>query len=662
MERWRTASSVSREILELKGRLEKKVEEVSSLIVEMGCLPEKAAKRARRKSRIEQMKSASEQEWKSRQSMREALAEERGEHDGRLPAILEDKLYPRRTLESAEVMALRDETAMQQASESPELGPPPVVHFEVADTSVGFESARTSEDEHGDDVMQLHPILERRRKRRTSALLQDMATEAASQPAERDQQVPHLLKSGAKRKLDVSELEEPILQQANEHDNFVFQRKQEVWNNPAVGKKASRFTRPPGREEENPGDASGQSPQKTTASTRKILAPKSTNSPAKRRLRVSEKSDVPKDGREDQQTSTADRLSRRSNLPRQIDIDDTAINPNKRPDDTSLPPKTPAALGEDILSPISTEPSSRVAHQAKEAAILNSVEDVLNGSIGRGSRRARAAVSYAEPNLRDKMRRPGKGFVSAVEGIEKQKDASMNGARGTSVDRARSESVKDTEDQYKMMRVKQEKDGSGDERWKDLPRSVSRKKEDPMSPLEDKEKKDKDRPRESAKNGCGTSIGGLEKAVDRLSIFDPPASSPIEEPKHATTSNDENMIEAATTSRRNPSVRGPGRRHSVQPSSSSSTPTAENPSTVGMSSTRGPLPRPNSAASLHEESLSNAKTAVGGKDLKRSQSVSSNLKARETAAGVEANPSGSTGASASAKLEKSLSRRRSMMV
>ncbi|KIW87024.1 uncharacterized protein Z519_12321 [Cladophialophora bantiana CBS 173.52] len=661
-ERWRAASSVNAEILDMRDRLNRKMEEVSELLVEMGNLPEKVAREGRRKSRLVRstMSATTEQEWRNRQSIREALAQERGDlYDGRLPAIQEDKLYPRRTLETAEVTALREEAAMQQASDSPELGPPPVAHFDVVSDPLGLDSARTSEDENGgEEVMQLPSLLERRRKRRTSTLIHDLPTEEASGPnAPTIRPNPQLLKSGAKRKLDVSELDDPAPQQPlNENDDFVFQRRQEIWNNATVNsKKTSRFTRPPGRE---PGDATDfvkqSSPQKPASSTRKILAPKSTNSPAKRRLQVAEKL---KDDRDPQQKHQTIRPTRQKDPPAHVVIECPVEASNDY--EKEIPPKTPAAEADDILSPISTEPSSRTSHQTKEAAVLNSVEDVLSGSIGRGSRRPRPQISYAEPNLRDKMRRPGKGLVGAVEGIEKQKE-NASSARGTSMERAKPDDVK----------VKQENETNGeDQGWKDLamPTSTSRKKEEPMSPLRGKERKEKgdDETRKTAKQPKANAADELEKAVDRLSIFDPPASSPIEDSTETWPDTEGQKLSrssAAARRKASSSALATGRRHSMQPASSSSgDPTGlssapRHPSLDPSKLDAQPLPRPSSAASLRGDAPSTS-MASAAKDLKRSHSVSSNSKDKELgASGAE------TGLNVSSRVERALNRRRSMMV
>ncbi|KIV98006.1 hypothetical protein PV10_01700 [Exophiala mesophila] len=688
-QRWKRANTTnSRDIIiDVKDRLERKLKEVSDLISEMDGLPEKISRRAsRRRSALPVVvKSLSEEEYKNRIAMKEALAKERQDPalDGRLPSIQEDKLFPRRTLETAEMMALRDEAALQDSTESPDLGPPPVAHFEVPDP-VKFE-ADTRKLSSGDDqdVVQLPSTLEKRRRRRTSALLQDMPreTEQSAQPPESP--IGLLLKAGAKRKLDASELEEPIVKSSSPvADDFVFQRKQDAGS----GKKPSRFTRPPGKETENTSAATTIASPRKVLEPRKILAPKSTNSPAKRKVSTSEKpisikSDADSHPIQPSKPSTTRVVTRISIPP------SSTIDPESKNGADTHPPQTPAPLPlplpEDPLSPISTEPSVRATH--KEAAILNSVEDVLNGSIGRGSRRARAAVSYAEPNLRDKMRRPGRELVGAVEGIEKkEKDNPTNSAthsRTTSLERARSGC-----ETLDGPVVKQEKrDAGSDTRWRNLPVSTNDNgngngngNEDPASPLRDKEKKDlaKDRlvipsikdaalPAHETSKHDRTDYGDeLEKAVDRLSIFDPPSSSPVakEEDDGNLVSNSKTATPSASAARRRVHSGTSGaslsRRHSMQPASSAPV----NHATKSDSHSARAFSRPASAASLRAEASASRgtdATSTSGKELKRAASVASNIRST---------PVSRTGDQAAAtvqpesRAERLASRRKSMMV
>jgi hypothetical protein len=252
------------------------------------------------------------------------------------------------------------------------------------------------------------------------------------------------------------------------------------------------------------------------------------------------------------------------------------------------------------------------------------------------------------------MRRPTRELVGAVEGLEKNKENAVgSSARGSSVDREKPEGTKQAEDQGSIQMMKQGKHSGGD-RWKELPLSTD-KKEEPTSPLKDKERKEKDREKfavTSQQDRGKQDRDELETAIDRLSIFDPPASSPMEEDK-------ENEPPATATSRRRNATAPTTRRHSMHPSTSSST--AESQSSATRShpnpNTRAHVPRPNSAANLRQDSSSGR-----SKDLRRSNSVASNLGAESDANILGSTGAATTTASASSSTDRAASRRRSMMV
>lgn len=83
-------------------------------------------------------------------------------------------------------------------------------------------------------------------------------------------------------------------------------------------------------------------------------------------------------------------------------------------------PETPAAP-EDLFSPTSSAPSTarQISRDTPPPQEIGQ-----DGEGHRPSRRARASVNYAEPNLRDKMRRPAEGHIDAVTGEGKYRRAS----------------------------------------------------------------------------------------------------------------------------------------------------------------------------------------------------------------------------------------------
>ena len=434
-EKWKAAHRLNREVVRMKEQLEIKLSEVNALVGELGSLPEKVARRSSQKRRrdgfVSELVKAEDREPRQRQTMLE--------QDGRLPAILEDKYYPRRTIEMNEI-GLWKEDAHNEAGESPDIGPPPVAHFDEADAVVfdaGRPPRRTSTELIEESERACKPavtIMENRRKRRTSSLLSntefseaDCETAQSKSVEKMDieenaaqrgpEPLPSILRKGEKRKIEASELEDTS-KVSKELDEFIFQRKPQSTTVPAA--RPSRFARPLVRTDE-PSQSQAQSAEQPP---RRILAPKSTNSPAKRKLADYTGSERPLKPVEPTRRVVS-RIRARPVQTAEKSLDEQTLR------DHALPPKTPAPELDDVLSPISAEPQQ---HQrlSKEAAITNSVEDVLNGSIGRGSRRARAAVSYAEPNLRDKMRRPGKELVSAIEGLSRQAESESTHARGQS--------------------------------------------------------------------------------------------------------------------------------------------------------------------------------------------------------------------------------------
>jgi hypothetical protein len=141
---------------------------------------------------------------------------------------------------------------------------------------------------------------------------------------------------------------------------------------------------------------------------RKALAMKSTNEDivSPRKVDKPTNNEPIKSGKQ-----PADRINPRPSAKRSAPI--IEIPP---PQVTEAPTPVMAIL--DLETPVPGTPSTpthsaarTIAHDTPPPSAMNS-----NGEAIRPSRRARAAVSYAEPNLRDKMRRPTKELFDAVSG------------------------------------------------------------------------------------------------------------------------------------------------------------------------------------------------------------------------------------------------------
>lgn len=98
IERYESAKALSNGVYDLKERLDAKLAELGKLVVELGGLPRKVD----RKTEFEAAASGVEEERQSHISHRRAEIGPDAIADfdhGRLPPILEDKYYPRKTLE-----------------------------------------------------------------------------------------------------------------------------------------------------------------------------------------------------------------------------------------------------------------------------------------------------------------------------------------------------------------------------------------------------------------------------------------------------------------------------------------------------------------------------------------------------------------------------------
>ena len=142
------------------------------------------------------------------------------------------------------------------------------------------------------------------------------------------------------------------------------------------------------------------------------------------------------------------------------------------PKAVELLPKTPIVPPDNVFSPGSSEPSAARAETRDTPPPPDIAPDAGTGSFGRGSRRPKGSVNYAQPNLRDKMRRPTKELVDAVAAEER--------ARQASIARAAKETDEETV-------IKQEPVTDSLPIWKtNAPNESHRKIEEPTSPLRDK--------------------------------------------------------------------------------------------------------------------------------------------------------------------------------
>ncbi|KAL8998562.1 MAG: hypothetical protein Q9169_002402 [Polycauliona sp. 2 TL-2023] len=443
-------------ITTVKGRLEAKLLELGGLVQELGNVRQSAEDRRalRRKSGTKGSPKASpdQRNWKNGIT----ISEYAGGVEGRLPPIVEGKYYPRRTLDAEELGGLI--TASGDAADSPDLGPPPVAHFDAGDP-IKFNANQCEPQMQGkmEKESDLNPALfanlETRRKRRGSTQRGEPTRNGTSdmQSSQEEASAEHItpghaLKYGAKRKFTAREEEEQVDDAtAPEADEFQYNGNPTV-TQPAVGSRAKSASGKPEKQavqksSEDYTTQTGRSqgkPKINTVSTqngRNVLAPKSVNtdpvsSPVKpKRIAEGEKNTRPN---HDMVSKPRER-NKKDQLPSQRfaravqPSEPVTLEPKAALQGVSahsrLAPQTPAPPPLDNLSPDEFEPQTARPESRDtpppedlkpETATTNSF-----GSIGRSSRRQRGSVSYAEPSLRDKMRRPTKELVDAVAAEER---------------------------------------------------------------------------------------------------------------------------------------------------------------------------------------------------------------------------------------------------
>lgn len=415
------------------------------------------------------MSVLSQMEFRERQPLADLM------RDCQMPTIDEDKIHQRRTLEAAEVKAIR--LSDGSSNGSPDLGPPPVARFEcqepikfdARDVAEAQEVGSPAEPEAGlekksqeeDLPASMSVNLETRRKRKDSQPKLELRRHSIlppPSPSTSDAEVTApTLRTGAKRKLADRDLDKPT--NAPSKTDFTFSRKVSI----EPEKTAVEMSTEP---EEKPETVEIQA--SAPPSARKVLGDKSVNmSPRKTVTNAdkpldndAKKPSQPKFGAAKERTSA--RRSRLSAIPPpqqepEINVASIELPSLHQQQQPALAPAsqepalhTPAAP--DIFSPtpeFSTGPTNRSGTPPPTGLSNTTVE------AARPSRRARSAVNYAEPSLGAKMRRQEKGMMDAVTGLQHHRRAMS----GSGERKSRGSTV---------VVVKDEPQDGGDA-WKNLP-------------------------------------------------------------------------------------------------------------------------------------------------------------------------------------------------
>lgn len=264
-----------------------------------------------------------------------------------------------------------------------------------------------------EDEPALSVNLETRKKRRESGpRLSGRRVSLFESPEESDEVAPKPSRPATKRKFSVQEDEDKVQVSG---DLFQFSRRGAA--GASDSEAANEESRPSSPERpilsasESISDAS--LPRKLTYSEPVNTDP--VISPKKQRPSVQEKSEKPE---KKSQPPSKPRGRPRLNITRNDAPMEIPHLPMPEPVLSadivleSLPPKTPAV--EDSFSPPSTEPSTQRPENKDTPPPNNLSSNDQTGQAGRPGRRARPQVSYKEPSLNSKMRRPDAKLVDAI--------------------------------------------------------------------------------------------------------------------------------------------------------------------------------------------------------------------------------------------------------
>ncbi|KAI4592758.1 hypothetical protein KJ359_010518 [Pestalotiopsis sp. 9143b] len=338
--------------------------------------------------------------------------------EGRLPPLWENRPCPRETLNSDEILALRSEA---EETESPDLGPPPMSRF------VDQEPVKIS--------------LPTPRTQTSTAVAEELPSESFTGHAHEKIAAEKVLPGNLSEHSEFAASNSPTR-------NFVELRAPAPQISNITLKRKSRAD----EDKENaPGMKLGGDPAKSTklrgekAADRAIAKPSKdissakkdeqiTNAPVlapRKALGAKSTNEVVNSPKKSAKRPLLDEIAQEKGKAKNSGkVKDQAKSKKKdetpQPVEISIlePPPAPCVSVDVEPDLMSAEPISSSAVSSPEPKSMR--EDMRDtpppadisstGETGRAGRRARSNVSYAEPNLRDKMRRPTKQLFDAVAG------------------------------------------------------------------------------------------------------------------------------------------------------------------------------------------------------------------------------------------------------
>ncbi|GAQ11032.1 shugoshin [Aspergillus lentulus] len=418
LERFESVKSLHDGVYDIKTRLDDKLAELGNIVNELGTLPRRLGKSCDERlgaGGLGQLKlSSSESTYRKPDPESNLICKEQGG----LPVILEDKCYPRETLESQEIRHLIDSGREICTAPDPAEAPSPLSTIKRRESTPQASEKELENieilgvDERLDDKTLLSTLMTRKRQKPDPSASKDISpTPGRSSITELDETISPR-RAGQKRKFGADREDEYLLTSIGD-DDFQYSRPRHSSLGREEGRVSTRRRNPLLREDAQPKRDSGTH----KATQRKALEPKNGNlsitppddhTPTTAHDGMREKSqrqqgplNPVEPGEESicqQQGTFVGNFSSQcsnENERKETNAHDIVVLPNKE------------AQKSESLSPAKTVSIFQVG---------SGTTSLLNAPPSRPSRRQRSVVSYAEPNLRDKMRRPTNEFVPAVGG------------------------------------------------------------------------------------------------------------------------------------------------------------------------------------------------------------------------------------------------------
>lgn len=445
-----TTRRVADQAMEIKARMEAKLAELGDMLATFGDEPP-AKRHSPERRRFINASPRSIRKTAQRKPRENVDQDALAAQEGRLPPIYENKSIARATMKyvwpsvvgsedadfdpcsSAEIMALCAEAA--DTSYSPDIGPPPVLRSVDENTAESSSPVRPSDraesmtalpklDYQGKTPINPEPI-----KEPATAPIRIAKEEKGGEAEKLEAPTTTIstLRAGAKRKYgDENETAKPAKAQSG--------KPQSDKENEAVDAGIKKAPDSKGRVIKD--ISSRKEPRPSNKTARPALSAKSSNEDISTPRKAPR--DQIKSAKAAKTSQTLDNIIAREREKKRLPA--PTSSPVLELDIPPPPPEPPVAVTAvlpDCLFELDPEPDQEHENSAPPLTIPDTPDRAapqeapadtpppgylaLNGETARPSRRARSAVSYAEPNLRDKMRRPTKELFDAVAGEGKFK-------------------------------------------------------------------------------------------------------------------------------------------------------------------------------------------------------------------------------------------------